>query len=400
MITFEEAYRIVIDHTRDFGITKIPLLDSVGRVLRESWKADRDFPPFDRVMMDGIAIHYDDTVSIECGFKTEGIAAAGDPQKHLINPRNCIEVMTGAILPQGANTVIRYEDVDIQNGMATINVKPLEGQNIHKKGKDRADGDVLLESGKLITSADIGVGAFIGKHEVTVSKVPNTLIVSTGNELVGVNQSPLPHQIRMSNVYQISSVLKDQFDILAERIHLDDNEDIIKSTLASEIESKDLIILSGGVSKGKFDFIPEALEFLGVKKLFHRVKQRPGKPFWFGVHPNGCTVFALPGNPISSFMCTQVYLRPWIEKSLGIDHENQMFAQLSEGISFKPDLTYFLEVKLSRNSKGQIQATPQKGNGSGDLANLSRAHAFLQLPRGRVKFEKGEVYAYHQFSPF
>ena len=400
MITFEEAYRIVTDHTRDFGITKIPLLDSVGRVLRESWKADRDFPPFDRVMMDGIAIHYDDTVPIECVFKTEGIAAAGDPQKHLINPRNCIEVMTGAILPQGANTVIRYEDVDIQNGMATINVKPLEGQNIHKKGKDRVDGDVLLESGKLITSADIGVGAFIGKNEVTVSKVPNTLIVSTGNELVGVNQSPLPHQIRMSNVYQISSVLKDQFDILAERIHLDDNEDIIKSTLASEIESKDLIILSGGVSKGKFDFIPEALEFLGVKKLFHRVKQRPGKPFWFGVHPNGCTVFALPGNPISSFMCTQVYLRPWIEKSLGIDHENQMFAQLSEGISFKPDLTYFLEVKLSRNSKGQIQATPQKGNGSGDLANLSRAHAFLQLPRGRVKFEKGEVYAYHQFSPF
>jgi molybdopterin molybdotransferase len=308
--------------------------------------------------------------------------------------------MTGAILPQGANTVIRYEDVDIQNGMATINVKPLEGQNIHKKGKDRVDGDVLLESGKLITSADIGVGAFIGKHEVTVSKVPNTLIVSTGNELVGVNQSPLPHQIRMSNVYQISSVLKDQFDILAERIHLDDNEVIIKSTLASEIESKDLIILSGGVSKGKFDFIPEVLEFLGVKKIFHRVKQRPGKPFWFGVHPNGCTVFALPGNPISSFLCTQVYLRPWIEKSLGIDHENQMFAQLSEGISFKPDLTYFLEVKLSRNSKGQIQATPQKGNGSGDLANLSRANAFLQLPRGRVKFEKGEVFAYHQFSPF
>ena len=400
MITFEEAYRIVTDHTRDFGITKIPLLDSVGRVLRESWKADRDFPPFDRVMMDGIAIHYDETVSIEDEFKIEGIAAAGDPQKHLINPRNCIEVMTGAILPQGANTVIRYEDVDIQNGMATINVKPLEGQNIHKKGKDRVDGDVLLESGKLITSADIGVGAFIGKHEVTVSKVPNTLIVSTGNELVGVNQSPLPHQIRMSNVYQISSVLKDQFDILAERIHLDDNEDIIKSTLASEIESKDLIILSGGVSKGKFDFIPEALEFLGVKKIFHRVKQRPGKPFWFGVHPNGCTVFALPGNPISSFMCTQVYLRPWIEKSLGIDHENQMFAQLSEGISFKPDLTYFLEVKLSRNSKGQIQATPQKGNGSGDLANLSKANAFLQLPRGRVKFEKGEVFAYHQFSPF
>ncbi len=398
MITFEEAYRIVLDHVQDFGTSDVPLLSSSGRVLRESWNADRDFPPFDRVMMDGIAIHYDDTFSPSSQFPIEGVAAAGDSEMELKSKSNCIEVMTGAVLPIGTDTVIRYEDVIIEQGIATIRLDVHKGQNIHLKGNDKNKNDLLLEQGKVLNSADVGIAASIGKTNVKVSNSPKTLIVSTGNELVNINQTPLPHQIRMSNVFQIASVLNDSFKIKANQLHLSDNQRVIKEKLESEININDLIILSGGVSKGKFDFIPEALQSLGVKKLFHRVQQRPGKPFWFGVHPNGCTVFALPGNPISSFMCTQIYLKSWIEKSLQSERRENSFAQLTEDVFFKPNLTYFMEVKLNINSKGQVLAKPQKGNGSGDLANLSRANAFLRLPQGRDVFEKGEILPYHQFS--
>ncbi|MEE9374447.1 MAG: molybdopterin molybdotransferase MoeA [Saprospiraceae bacterium] len=397
MITFEKAYQIVMLHLADFGKEEIPLLASVNRILAEKWVADRDFPPFHRVMMDGIAIKYNDQIKANCTFVIEGIVAAGSPKLSLKNDQNCLEIMTGAILPNDTNAVIRYEDVTIREGIATLHadINPL--QNIHQQGQDRRKGDILIQDGKRISTADIGVGASIGKSKVKVSKLPQTTIISTGDELVKINESPLPHQIRKSNVYQISSALEEN-NIEAKHLHLNDNRKEIKDFLQSEILSQDLIILSGGVSKGKFDFIPIVLEELGVKKFFHRVSQRPGKPFWFGAHPSGCTIFALPGNPISSFMCTQVYLKSWLDRSLGLTNFVQKYAELEEDILFKPDLTYFMEVKLAYDKSGKIKAIPQKGNGSGDLANLSRAHAFLKLPQGQNIFNKGEAYPFYQYA--
>lgn len=399
MITFEEAYRIVLDNSRDFGVTEVPLLDSVGRVLRENWVADRDFPPFDRVMMDGIAIMYNQSVGKGGRFVIEDVAAAGNPQKQLSDPKQCLEVMTGAILPLQTDTVIRYEDIEIKDGSATLMVDVKKGQNIHKQGMDIGRGDLLLKSDKTISTADIGIGASIGKSKVKVSKLPSTLIVSTGDELVSINQSPQNHQIRMSNVYQIATVLEDCFGIESEMIHLSDDKQNIKENLEKELSEKDLIILSGGVSKGKFDYIPEVLGSLGVEKLFHRVKQRPGKPFWFGTHPNGCTVFALPGNPISSYMCIQVYLKDWLSRSLKAEEHSLKYAKLAEDFTFNPDLTYFLETRLEINEKTELLAWPQKGNGSGDLANLSRAHAFIRLPKDENHFKKGDLFPIHQFAP-
>ena len=146
------------------------------------------------------------------------------------------------------------------------------------------------------------------------------------------------------------------------------------------------------MSKGKFDFIPAAMEELGVQKHFHKVKQRPGKPFWFGSHENGALIFALPGNPISSFMCVQVFLKEWLNRSLGIEVVKRPFAQLSEEVVFKPDLTYFLEVKVEYSEVGSLIGIPQRGHGSGDLANLAEADAFIGLSQGKDIFRKGESY--------
>ena len=215
-------------------------------------------------------------------------------------------------------------------------------------------------------------------------------IISSGDELVNIDQTPLPHQIRRSNVYRLKTVLK-HYHIKADMAHLLDDYEAIVEKLRSYLSTYELIILSGGVSKGKFDFLPKALEELEVEKHFHRIAQRPGKPFWFG-SKGKATVFAFPGNPVSSFMCMQQYFKPWLDQSLQLKSEVQPKAVLGTDVNFKPDLTYFLEVKLDYTENGQLIANPVKGNGSGDLANLVDADAFIVLPRGRELFQKGEVH--------
>ena len=340
--------------------------------------------------MDGIAVLYNG-VEKNTVLKIEGVAAAGAPQMTLKENTACLEVMTGSILPNNTDTVIRYEDLTIKNGTVTINVDFKQGQNIHTKGSDRQQGDPIISEFTKITPAAIGVGASIGKSKILVSKLPTILIISTGDELVEINQRPLEYQIRKSNVYRIASTLKSS-GVKVETAHLNDNLNEIVEKLSTYIKTFDVLILSGGVSKGKFDFLPEALEKIGVEKHFHKVAQRPGKPFWFGSHPDGCTVFALPGNPVSSFMCTQVYFRDWLNVSLGLPPITRPTVILSEDFNFKPDLDYFLVAKLSYSDDGKLLATPKPGNGSGDLANLVDGDCFVRLIRGRNEFKKGEVF--------
>jgi molybdopterin molybdotransferase len=169
----------------------------------------------------------------------------------------------------------------------------------------------------------------------------------------------------------------------------------MKSVFQKIVEEYDVLIISGGVSKGKFDFIPAALEAAGVKKLFHQVSQRPGKPFWFGSSAKNTIVFALPGNPVSTYMCFYRYITPWLWKSLGVDHP-QSSAILAEDFTFSPSLTYFLQVNVSIE-KGRLMAYPQPGGGSGDFANLKQVDGFLELPQGNSKFQAGEAFPYHSF---
>jgi len=395
MISAEQAKHIILENTQDFGVEEIPFIKSVGRILKEEIKADRDFPPFNRVSMDGIAIDYASFKNGQRVFTIEGIQAAGSKQIILQNQGNCIEVMTGAVLSNNTDTVIRYEDVSIENGTATINVNEIKDkQNVHRKGKDGKVGDVLISENKIISAAEIGVLATVGKATVKVAKQPKVMIVSTGDELVGVDEIPLDHQIRRSNVFTLVSLLE-KLNIKSETAHITDNKAILKEKISNYLNEFDVLLFSGAVSKGKFDFLPEVLEELGVEKLFHKVAQRPGKPFWMGQTQN-CKVFAFPGNPVSTFVNCLVYFYPWYYASVRVEQKEET-AILGEDVSFKPNLTYFLQVKLE-SKFGHLVAYPVKGNGSGDLASLVHADGFIELPKTKdTTFKKGENFPVIQF---
>lgn len=394
MISVQEALQIILNHTQDFGVEEIPFLQSVGRVLKEDIQADRDFPPFHRVSMDGIAINHRYFEYGVRDFIVEEVQAAGAPKKTMDIASNCMEVMTGAILPENTDTVIRYEDVTIDNGMATITVDALTlAQNVHEQGKDRKAGEVLVPMNRVITAAEIGVIATVGKAKVKVAKVPKVMIVSTGDELVEVDEIPAAYQIRRSNSFTLVSLLE-KWNIQAETAHILDDKEQLKSKIAGYLNDYDALIFSGAVSKGKFDYLPEVLDELGVEKLFHRVAQRPGKPFWFGQR-DGKSVFAFPGNPISTYVNCLAYFYPWFAKSAGFELREEVVI-LGEDVSFKPSLTYFLQVKIEIKY-GHLVAIPVKGNGSGDLASLTEADGFIQLPKEQTDFKKGETYSFIRY---
>lgn len=394
MISVSEATAAILNHLYHPQTHKLKLENAVGHVLAEVITADRDFPPFDRVTMDGIAISFESWQQGKRDFAIERMAAAGTPQAKLEHKENAIEVMTGAILPAGTDTVIRYEDLIIKDhGVHIQQVEVIKGQSIHRKGQDAKQGEVLLEPGLKLSAAEIALLASVGKSEVKVYAFPKAAIIGSGDELVAVDESPMPHQIRRSNTYAIESAMQ-RIGWGAKQFHLADDKEVLRSSLEKLLAEHDVLILSGGVSKGKFDFIPVVLDELGVKKVFHEVSQRPGKPFWFGVK-NKKTIFALPGNPVSTFMCFHRYILPWVSKSLGLDALPQ-WAMLAKDFSFNPRLTYFLQVSV-KNEAGKLMAYPDQGGGSGDFANLKKIDGFLELPMEKSEFKAGEVFPFVPF---
>ncbi len=401
MTTIEQAEKLIQSQIRNFGTEYIPFESALVRVLSEDIIADRDLPPFNRITMDGIAVSYH---SIEKGirsFKIKATQAAGDQPIDIDHPDECIEIMTGAALPESVDTIIRYEDIDIKDRMATLLISEInKGQNLHLKGADKQKSEVVAIKNQLITPAIISLAASVGKVELLVKKLPRVVIISSGDELVDIDdQEPSPTQIRKSNSYTIKAVLS-QYNLKADLLHIPDDAIITKQKISDGINNYDLILMTGGISMGKFDYIPKALDETGVKVIFHKVSQRPGKPFWFGKHENVALVFAFPGNPVATFMCLHRYFLPWLNTTQGLSQKLSIYAVLEQDFTFKPDLQYFLQVKLSFSKQGQIIAKPIEGNGSGDFANLADTDAFMELPMQKDEFKKSEVFRIWPFKQF
>ncbi len=396
MVTVEEAFRIVQSVVAKVDVVEVQILNSVGHILAETIHADRDFPPFNRVAMDGIAIQTGKFKSSSQVFPIEDIQAAGSPQLVLIDFNKSIEVMTGSVLPGNTNAVIRYEDIEVKDGKAKILIEKIEkGMNIHLQGQDAKQGESLLKPGQKISAAEVALLASVGKTRVRVFAFPKTAVISSGNELVEIYETPLPHQIRKSNTYALHAAMK-EMGWNSESFHLTDDKELVKRNLQTILENDDVLILSGGVSKGKFDFIPEVLEELGIQKLFHQVIQRPGKPFWFGASADKSKiVFALPGNPVSTYLCFHKYIKPWIMSCFGVASK-PVTAQLAADVDFAPSLTYFLQVRTEVKD-GILVAYPNAGGGSGDFANLKDVDGFLELPLEKSAFKAGEVYPFISF---
>ncbi len=381
------------------------LHEAAGRVLAEDICADRDLPPYDRVTMDGIAIQYDTFEKGIRTFQVKATMAAGDEPIEVEHGYQCIELMTGCALPASTDTVIRYEDIEINNGYVLVKIDTVrKGQNIHCKGKDTTEGEVVVLAGRVVDPPVISMAASVGISTLLVRKNPTVLIISTGDEVVGIDEQPTPWQVRQSNNHTIKSILQ-QHGITAEMMHIADDEVAIRKHIGEAVAKYDVLLLSGGISMGKYDYIPKALEEAGVTQLFHKVKQRPGKPFWFGAQGSRALVFAFPGNPVSVFMCMYRYFLPWLAANSKYQTPNtkpqipEQYAILEHEITFAPELQYFMQVRLKGNRYGQLLATPMEGNGSGDFANLVHANAFMELPADQSTFMKGEVHRVWPFKP-
>ena len=394
MIEVSEADKIIQQAILPLPAVPVPLMKAGGRVLRQNIVADTDFPPFNRVMMDGIAVRFEDVANGIREFQIAGIQAAGAEQMQLQENGTCLEVMTGAVCPANADLIIPYEEVEIDSADQKAKIGEndyVQGKNIHKQGSDNSKGDVLIEPGKVLGAPELAVAASVGLTEIQVSKNPFVAIISTGDELVDIGDKPLPHQIRRSNVYAIQAALQG-YGISSSMFHLNDEPKELEEELQKVLDHHDVVLMSGGVSKGKFDYVPETLAKLGVQKQFHRIQQKPGKPLWFGVREDRKVVFAFPGNPVSTFLCFHRYFVPWLERSLGIRSQERQKAVLAEDFDIKTRLTYFLQVALEVDVKGQLLAHPKVGRGSGDHANLIVSDAFLELPANTFRFKQGEVF--------
>ena len=392
MLTPAQAEDQIARHLPCLSIESLPVSQCAGAVLRENVYAERDQPPFDRVAMDGIAVASPQATSGR-GLRVQGTQAAGDPPLTLESPLHCIEIMTGAMLPAGCDAVVPVERISIANGEARIEagLAVTPGMNIHHRGSDLRQGTLILSSGIRLESPEVAAAAGAGMARLRVSQQPAFMVVSTGNELVEPGEPIEAWQMRRSNAYGIVASLRRRGFTRVADDHLPDDAATLQDRLRQHLQSYNVLILSGGVSMGKFDLVPAALAACGVQQVFHKVAQRPGKPFWFGVTPTGGAVFALPGNPVSTLVCLSRYVIPAIDRAMGIADAQTARIALGEAVTFNMPLSGFLPVATETDEWARPWARPVAHNGSGDFSALAGTCGFVELPPGPNTYPKGFV---------
>ncbi len=365
-------------------------------ILREAITASRDQPPFHRVAMDGIAIASSEFTAGRRQFRIAGTQAAGSQRLVLASADACFEVMTGASTPQGCDCVIPVERIDIEDGVATIPddfpVAPL--LNIHGQGIDCRAGQTLLEPGIRLGAPELAVVAANGLTRVSISQRPRIMVISTGDELIEPGEPVTDWQIYRSNVYGVLTALQRRGYPDLAHDHLPDDLETMRERLRSHLESHDVLIMSGGVSMGRFDYVPRALNDLGVRMVFHKIEQRPGRPMWFGVGPNGRTVYALPGNPVSTLICLARYVFAGLDAAMGATPPAVERYALSADVEVRPPLTLYMPVKLDWNAGA---AVPHPTQGSGDFTSLIGTDGFVELPPGPVIVNAGTVVPFYRW---
>jgi molybdopterin molybdotransferase len=291
--------------------------------------------------------------------------------------------MTGAACPPGADTIVPVERLEIQGTEATINAREISArQFIHVRGSDGRRGAALLAPGMRLGPAEIAVLAGAGRAEVSVASVPRIAAISTGDELVDPGEPVEPFQIRSSNDFAIEASLHRSGLATITRTRLKDDPATMLAAVRALHESHDALILSGGVSMGEFDFVPGVMKSLGAELVFHRIRQKPGRPMWFGVSGAQKPIFALPGNPVSTLVCLTRYVAPALRCSAGLPDARPERVRLTERVEGPADFTYFLPVKLSSSDEGVALAEPRPTNTSGDFVSLAGTDGFVELPAG------------------
>ena len=367
------------------------LNSAAGRILRQDIIADRDSPAESCSAMDGIAICFSAWASGCREFRVSGTQKAGIPQLFLNDPQACMEVMTGALIPKGSDTVIPVESLMLKGGAAVVQlgIAVQSGQFVRNRGKNFHAGDVLLKQGTILNPFSIGVCASSGQTEVRVNALPRIAFVETGDEVVPYSGPVLAHQVRSQNAPSVEAVLVKHGFTRNIFTRVQDDEELLRAALENLLAGQDILLLSGGVSMGQYDFGPRVLAGLGVKTVFHHVSQRPGKPLWFGLTPEGKPVFGLPGNPVSTLVCLYRYVLPFLYYSAGLPQPLAEFVLLAEDYDNSLDLTVFRPVKFSSDERAPALKSLLSYSGSDDTLPFSVSSGFVEIP-AQTQVRKGQ----------
>ena len=385
MITFEEAYKIVTGAVFHTGKEQIRFNDALGRVLAVPVKSDMDMPPWDKSTVDGFACRHDDLGN---ELKVIETVAAGVMPAMTVTPGTCSRIMTGAVVPYGADYIFMLEDSEEkEGGKVRFTGKPGKS-NIAKTAEDLYKGQTVLKAGRIIKPQDIAVMAVVGATEVTVSNRVHVGIISTGNELVEPEHTPAEAQIRNSNASQLmaqvmrAGAIGKYYGIAA------DDEASTARLLKAAVDENEVVLISGGVSFGDFDFVPAVMRSLGLTIHFDQVAMQPGKPLTF------CTgdrkaVFGLPGNPVSTFVQFEVMVRPFLNKMTGVTAEEPgLMMPLAADYSRKrADRMIWIPFIIT----GEGEALPLEYHGSAHITALPDAWGLITIPRGQNWIQKGEM---------
>lgn len=389
VLPLEEARHIVEDHASQLRASKtetVPLLDALGRILAEPICADRDFPPFPRSTRDGYAVRAEDVHSSPVTLRVIGEVRAGQEgggRDLAVGRGETAEIMTGAPVTRGADAVVMFEYASRDGAEVTLSRTATAGENVVPQGSEARKGDALLSPGEKIDHAAIAVAAAVGKGELQVFARPKVAILATGDEIVPVTAEPLPEQIRNSNTFSLAAQVR---SAEAEAVLLPiapDEPRRLRELLCEGLQT-DLLLITGGVSTGKYDLVAEALAEFGAELFFTRTLIQPGRPTLFGRTASGTYFFGLPGNPLSTMVTFEVYARPMIDAMSGAPVSRLRFVQakLKSDIRVKLGLTRFLPARLSGEYHSTtVELVPWRG--SGDIAAAARANCYVVVPRNR-----------------
>lgn len=385
MIPFEEAYKTVMAFAARTGTESVLYTASLNRILAGDVVSDMDMPPFNKSSVDGFACRKSDLVN---DLEIVGTIAAGTWPSLTLTQGQCSRIMTGAAVPEGADCVIMVEDTELLSSGKIRFTGTGTKENISKKAEDLKKGDIVLRSGKLIKPQDIAVMAAVGYTTVKVAVKPAIAVISSGNELVEPDELPGISQIRNSNAWQLMAQIEQCNASSGYYGIARDDEAETYSIINRAVSENDIVIITGGVSMGDFDFVPSVLEKTGVKILFSRVAVQPGKPTTFGIHPHAA-VFGLPGNPVSSFIQFEMLVKPFIFKMAGHNWSPKCYQiPMKETYSRRStERMAFVPVNITDDYK----ALPVEYHGSAHISALNYADGIISVAVGRKTVEKGEI---------
>jgi len=385
MIAFDDALRIALDKVRSTGTERVPLAAAAGRVLAEDVCADHDVPPFDKSAMDGFACRRED-LGRELAI-LETIPAGTTPTRDVV-PDACARIMTGAPVPAGADTVFKVEDSEVLDGERVRFAGTETTTNIIPRAEDFRAGDRLLAAGLRLRPDHVAVLAAAGVPEPLVGRRPRVGILATGDELVEPADIPGTSQIRNSNSHQLVAQVRATGGEPAYYGIAPDRRDALDAAFRRAAEENDVLLLSGGVSQGDFDFVPDVMRAHGVEILYDRVRIKPGKPTTLGVGED-LVVFGLPGNPVSTYVIFEILVRPYLLAMAGCDREPEEWtARLAAPINrYKDERDEWLPVRIDDSGA----ALPVPYHGSAHFLALTRANGLTRVPAGTRHLPEGTV---------